>query len=233
MPIIFFLLFISSSFAWDLKDLGKEAAVPITHAPEISLYGAAATTLVLIFEDEIEDPIQESSRRKAPLGRYSPIGNFIGLGYPNILYVLGQSVAGASGNDQGYRRALGMFKATAYAGVVTKILKVTVREQRPDNKSERDAFPSSHATMAFSFSGYVFAEHGWQWGIPAIGMSLFSGYSRINDNRHNLHDVLAGATIGFAYGMGMSRYEKKKELSYILVPIVDGQTRGVALVKDF
>lgn len=234
MKFLLLLLLLSRvSYAWDLKELGQEVSVPVTHAPEITLYGAGLTGLVLIFEDEIEDPVQESANRKRPLGHYSKFGDLVGLGYPNVLYILGQSVVGVTGNDQGYNRALGMLKATVYAGAVTKILKMTVREPRPDNHNDRDAFPSSHATMAFSFSGYVFGEHGWQWGIPAIGLSLFSGFSRINDNRHNLHDVLAGATIGFAYGLGMSRYQKKKELAYMIVPVVDGQTRGLAFVKDF
>lgn len=234
MKLILLALLISNlSHAWDLKDLGGEVSTPVTHAHQITLYGAAATGLVLIFEDSIEDPIQESANRKKPLGHYSKFGDLVGLGYPNVLYILGQSVAGLSGNDQGYNRALGMFKATAYAGVVTKLLKVTVREPRPDNKNDRDSFPSSHATMAFTFSGYVFGEHGWQWGVPALGLSLFSGFSRINDNRHNLHDVLAGATIGFAYGLGMSRYQRKKDLAFTIVPILEGETRGLALIKDF
>ena len=45
---------------------------------------------------------------------------------------------------------------------------------------------------------------------------------------------MAGATIGLAYGVGIGKLGKKKEkISYMLVPIVDYQTKGIAVIKDF
>lgn len=121
-----------------------------------------------------------------------------------------------------------------YSFSVTQVLKVAVREQRPENKDQRDSFPSGHSTMAFAFGGYIFEEHGWKWGVPALAASVFTALSRINDNRHYLHDVMAGATIGLAYGVGMSKLAKKKgKFAYTLVPILDSQSKGIAFIKDF
>jgi membrane-associated phospholipid phosphatase len=154
---------------------------------------------------------------------------------PNAIYVGVMSIKGHYGDPEGYRRAIGMFKATAYSTSVTTILKYTVREPRPIDHNWRNSFPSGHTTSAFAFSGYVMAEHEYAIGIPALLLSTFVGYSRIQDNMHWLQDVTAGATIGFAYGWGISRLQKKKkeEPVAMIVPILDQQTAGLSLYKEF
>jgi hypothetical protein len=226
---------IKTAFAWGLKELGEEVSTPVTtSARNVLIVGTAVTLTVLILEDQIIDVVQEETVEHKPLGGWSKYGDLAGQMLPNGLYVLGQGIAGVSGNGKGYQRALGMFKATAYAASVTTVLKYTIREPRPNNPQEKNSFPSGHTTTAFAFSGYVFAEHGWLWGIPAMGISLLSGFSRINDNRHFLHDVLAGATIGFAYGVGISKFQNSdQKLSFMIVPIYDQNLRGLAFQNDF
>lgn len=239
MPCFYFSFFIlilcSEALAWGWKDFKEEASVPITtDARDVTIYGTIATLGVIYFEDQITDPVQEEAVEDKPLGKWSHFGDLAGQVVPNGLYVIGQTIAGSAGNTKGYERAKGMFKATAYAASVTTILKYTIREPRPNNRKDRNSFPSGHTTTAFAFGGYVFEEHGWMWGVPALGISLFSGASRINDNKHYVHDVLAGATIGLAYGVGISKYEKKQgKLSFLLVPILDSEIRGVAFMKDY
>lgn len=59
-------------------------------------------------------------------------------------------------------------------------------------------------------------------------MAAFVGFSRINDNAHYLHDVLAGATIGATYGIGVfiahkNRIEKKSTSSvFLILPLHSG-----------
>lgn len=235
LTLLFVVVTSTPVHAWGWKDFKAELASPVTtDAKYVGLAGTAATVGVLIFEDQIIDPTQEDFVEDRPLGKWSKFGDYAGQMVPNGLYSIGQAIAGATGDSKGYSRSLGMLKATAYAGSVTTVLKYTIREPRPDNRKDRNSFPSGHTTMAFAFGGYVFEEHGWEWGVPALAVSLFSGASRINDNRHYLHDVLAGATIGLAYGIGISKLEKKeKNISFRLVPIFDPQTKGVAFVKDF
>ncbi|MCM2348673.1 MAG: hypothetical protein NDI69_01550 [Bacteriovoracaceae bacterium] len=90
------------------------------------------------------------------------MGQFI----PNALYVAGMGVSGYYGNREGYRRAIGIFKATAYATSVSTILKYTDREPRPIDSDWKTSFPSGHTTSAFAFSGYVMAEHEYWLGFP-------------------------------------------------------------------
>lgn len=230
------VLFSSQVFAWGLHELGEEAAVPIsTDAKDILIYGGAATLFAVAFEDQF-DVAHDEVVDKDPLGDLSRYGDWAGQMVPNIGYILGQSIAGYFGNEKGADRAIGMFKATAYSASVTTLLKYTIREPRPDNHDERNSFPSGHSTTAFAFGGYVFEEHGWKWGVPALMLATLTGLSRVNDNRHRVHDVLAGATIGLAYGVGLVKLSKKhhkNETSYNVVPIFDNEVKGIALFKRF
>ncbi|MGE3608353.1 MAG: phosphatase PAP2 family protein [Bacteriovoracaceae bacterium] len=236
MKYLFILTLFCSSMAhsWELKDFKAEIQTPITESKEFLGSGALILGTVLIFEDQIVDPTQEETVEDKPLGKWSWVGDLSGQMIPNGLYILGQSIAGSTGDKRGYERAIGMFKATAYAASVTTVLKYSIREPRPNNHKERNSFPSGHSTTVFAFAGYVFEEHGWEWGIPATTLAMFTAASRINDNRHYLHDVIAGATIGLSYGIGIARYQKKNQkLSFMAVPIYDGPTKGLAIVKDF
>lgn len=237
--LMIFLLSITSAHAWDLTDFKDESLSPFTTTARNVLYvGGGLTLAVLIFEDSIVDPTQKDFVDDKPLGSLSKFGDLAGQMIPNALYVMGQAIAGYNGDKYGYTRAMGMFKASAYASGVTTVLKYGIREPRP-NSSARNSFPSGHATTAFAFAGYVYEEHGWKWGVPALALGAFVGASRINDNRHYLHDVLAGATIGLAYGIGISKIDSmkrekgEKEAGVTFVPIFDSNTKGLAMIKEF
>jgi len=190
---------------------------------------------LLIFEDSVIDPFQQKQVRNKTLGHSSKWGDWMGKLVPNALYIGWMGAKGYHGDPEGYRRAVGMFKATAYSTSVTTLLKYTIREPRPIDSSWKNSFPSGHTTSAFAFSGYLMAEHEYWVGVPALLVSTFIGYSRINDNMHWLHDVTAGATIGWVYGWGISKYQRKKkddELVTVL-PIYDSRTFGLALHKEF
>lgn len=238
-PLIIVVVFILCfrpfpSFAWGLKDFGDEAASPVTtDAKYVLLAGTSATIFLAVFQRQIGDPFDEQQVRAKPLGDSSRWGDMMGQMVPNILYIGGMSLAGSLDQPKGYERALGMFKATAYSSTVTTVLKYTIQEPRPNDHSTRNSFPSGHSTTVFAFSGFVTAEHGWGWGAPALLLSAFTGFSRINDNKHRLHDVIAGATIGWAYGQAISRKMAKSENQAYILPLLDSQTAGVSLFKEF
>jgi membrane-associated phospholipid phosphatase len=232
------LLFSTQAFAWGMKELGEEAASPYTDkASRYTLFAGSFLTLgFAIFEDSVGDPFQEKQVRNKTLGHSSGWGDLMGQMVPNILYVGGMSIAGFYQDPKGYERAIGMFKATAYAASVTTILKYTIREPRPNDNSTKNSFPSGHSTTVFAFSGYVAAEHGWGWGSAALTLAFFTAHSRINDNMHRLHDVTAGATIGWVYGWGMAKLQKRKaneDKEAFIAPILDSQTAGLSLYKEF
>jgi membrane-associated phospholipid phosphatase len=235
---------VSDAFAWGWEDFKEEAASPYTTDARYTLYaGVFVTASLAIFEESVVDPFQKKQIRNKTLGSASHWGDILGQMVPNGLYVLGMGIAGHYGDPRGYDRAIGMFKATAYASGVTTVLKYTIREPRPNDNSTKNSFPSGHSTTAFAFSGYIAAEHGWSWGSAALLMSTFTAYSRINDNMHRLHDVTSGATIGWIYGWGMAYLQKRKkkeadirkleQQETFIVPILDTKTAGLSLYREF
>lgn len=238
--IVFFILNYSLAQAWDSSDFKSESLSPFTtNAKNVFYAGAALTIGVLIFEDSIIDYTQRDISNDKPLGSLSKLGDLSGQLIPNAFYVIGQSLAFYSGDELGYSRAIGMIKATAYSSGLTTVLKYTIREPRPGNNSERNSFPSGHSTSAFAFGGYVYEEHGWRWGVPALALATLVGVSRINDNRHYLHDVLSGMTIGMMYGVGISKIDQvkrssgEKDVGVSFVPLFDSTIRGISLYKEF
>lgn len=238
--ILFSLVFFSRrSYSWGLKDLGEELAAPATTSAKTVFYTGSVLTLLLVASnDQIGDPFDAKQVKNNFLGGSSHYGAFLGNMVGNALYVGGMGIASQFGDPKAHNRAIGMFKASTYAIGVTFLLKGIVREPRPDFHEQRDSFPSGHSSSSFSFSGYITAEHGWGWGSAALVFSSFVAYSRINDERHRLHDVVAGATIGWVYGWSMSRkksaeVEEEKKPEIALVPILDSQTAGAVLYREF
>jgi membrane-associated phospholipid phosphatase len=217
--------------AWGWSDFKHEAASPVTDkkARTILLVGTGLTVASIIFEEELDRSHDKVVDNK-PLGDFSLYGDMAGQLIPNVAYVLGQSLAHWNGNERASTRAMGMFKATAYAASTATVLKYTIREPRPNEHKDKNSFPSGHSTTAFAFGGYVFAEHGWQWGVPALALATLTGISRVNDNRHRVHDVLAGTTIGLAYAFGIAGVQGSKTVStYQLIPLYDADVKGLAL----
>jgi len=208
-------------------------ASPVTTPAKIPFFiGVGLTALLLIFEDQIVDPTQEEIVDRRPLGKFSKIGDYGGRVIPNGLYFGGMLAAGAFGEKNGFENAKLMFLATAYSTGVSTLLKYAVREPRPNDGNDRKSFPSGHATAAFSFAAVVGARHGWAWGVPAYGLATLVAVSRMNDNKHYVHDVVAGATIGIAYGLGVS-YLAKRQGSLSFAPLYDGDRKGVSVSYRF
>ena len=80
--------------------------------------------------------------------------------------------------------------------VITRILKETIKKERPNHGGSFDSFPSGHTSAAFSGASFLQRRYGWKYGIPAYALAVFTGYSRVYAKKHDTIDVLAGAVIG-------------------------------------
>lgn len=226
--IAIFLLQCSPSFAGFWKDAGNDFISPVTTDAKYVFYGGSLITILFTF-DPIEDKwghkIQADTIEDKPLGRTSIYGDLAGQMIPNAIYAATAWSLGKWSDNQGYNaKAVHMVKSTLYAALFTSILKYTIREPRP-NSNNREAFPSGHTTTAFAFASVVATEHEWYWAVPAYTLASFTAFSRINDNAHQFHDVIAGAVIGTSYGLSIYYMDKKKE-SFItktfVMPYDDG-----------
>ena len=194
------------------RSLGQDAVAPLNLSVSsdgaiILGGGVLLTVLSLAYESSSDQHFQKWMSTHHPLGETSRVGDLWGQAVPNVLYFAGMLAAAPfSDSSQSEKRTLKrahlMFEATLWASVFSTVLKYATHEERPDHSS-RDSFPSGHATTSFAFASIVAQEHAWYWGSLAYAAAAFSGVSRVNDNRHYLHDVIAGGALGTAFGVAV------------------------------
>lgn len=112
-----------------------------------------------------------------------------------LLFALPITALGSSiiaGDGQG---TLQFSKGFLLNQTLTIGLKIIVKKQRP-NLENYNAFPSGHTSTVFQSASFIQKRYGWKYGIPAYLLAGFTGYSRLNAEKHDIYDVLAGAVIG-------------------------------------
>jgi len=118
-------------------------------------------------------------------------------------------------------RETGLLSAEALidSGIVVTALKTASQRQRPatDHSSGEffdggSAFPSGHATSAWSLATVIAKEYGHHRPlvqIGAYGLATAVSLSRYTGRNHFLSDVLVGSAIG--YGIGRYVYHKRHD----------------------
>lgn len=114
-------------------------------------------------------------------------------------------------------RATGARIATSLlvAGVLVVAGKFAVGRERPYQAEEpyqlkpfsgADAFPSGHTTMAFALATSLADEIRRPWATIALeACAAGTGWSRVNDNKHWLSDVVAGTALGITSAQAIER----------------------------
>jgi len=74
-------------------------------------------------------------------------------------------------------------------------LKLSVNKQRPD-MSNGNSFPSGHTSTTFQSASFIHRRYGFKYSIPAYALAGFTAFSRIEAEKHDGWDILAGAIIG-------------------------------------
>ena len=85
-------------------------------------------------------------------------------------------------------------------------MKHFIRERRPDG-SDWKSMPSDSAASADAGAAYLWHRYGWQYGLPAEALAIFTGYSRVQAKQHHWYDVAASAALSFSVNyLVVSRY---------------------------
>ncbi len=228
------LVFLISSLEVSAATFTEELVSPVTtDAAPLFLSSVLMSTFLYVKQKEISHPATFQAIKDRPLHNYSIIGDYYGQLVPNAIYVLGMGAhAMATDSNISSYRAEHMFKATFYAGLVVSALKYTVQEPRPNSPHERNSFPSGHTATAFAFASTVAMQHNVYLGTTALLMAGFTAYSRMNDGRHYLHDVMAGMSIGIGYGAGIY-YSQRGKARFSMVPIIDEDLAGLRVATTF
>lgn len=143
-----------------------------------------------------EDPeIDEHWSNSATADNFFELGNMLGNG---ILPVAASGAALTYGKLS-HRPGVSDFgsdllRAQIVNGILSLSLKRLTGRQRPDGTPW--SFPSGHTSTAFASATVVYRHYGWKFGIPALAMASYVGMSRLQENKHYLSDVIAGAVLG-------------------------------------
>jgi membrane-associated phospholipid phosphatase len=121
------------------------------------------------------------------------------------------------------RGTLQLSEAYAATMAVVYILKPIVNRERPDGGGQ--SFPSGHTASAFAGAAFLQRRYGWSCGLPAYAVATFVGYSRVEANRHWTSDVVAGAAIGIASNLVLTRRWEK----VAVYPTLQARGAGIAI----
>ena len=117
--------------------------------------------------------------------------------------------------EDGRNRTLRSADAMLTSAALSEGLKLIVRERRPGSGTA-DSFPSGHATAAFAVATVESVYHPKQAFIWYGGAALIGG-SRVALHVHYVHDVLAGAALGYA----TAKLELNSKRGLLLFPVIN------------
>ena len=125
---------------------------------------------------------------------------------------------GVQSRDDWQHLLLNAGVSTLITAATTYTLKNTIHDTRPDG-TDRHAFPSGHAAIAFSGAHILYKEYKdvSPWiGIGGYAVATAVSCDRVRRNRHRWDDVAAGAAIGIlstelSYWLGSKLWPNNKE----------------------
>ncbi|MGB5417813.1 phosphatase PAP2 family protein [Algibacter sp.] len=92
---------------------------------------------------------------------------------------------------------------------VTFGLKASIIKKRPD-LSNNNSFPSGHTSTTFQSASFIHIRYGFKYSIPVYALAGFTAFSRIDADKHDGWDILAGAIIGIGSSyIFTSEYQKE------------------------
>jgi membrane-associated phospholipid phosphatase len=193
--------------------------------------GATATAAASFFDDETRDAV---------VSQFDWGDEFETAGGPiySSIFVVGMFTAGRFAHGERFRAmTYDMLDAAVVNFTYTAVIKAAVGRERP-NGQDAKSFPSGHTSNAFAMATVAERHYGWKLGVPAYLLAGLMGASRVNEDKHWLSDVFAGATLGFVAGRTVVRVngqspERGARATWSVAPVVARRTRGVQMTVMF
>jgi len=181
--------------------------------------GALATVVAFNQDQAVHDSWVNHQQMNPDASHF---GDLWGRGYAEL------TIAGLQiwfDRENGIVDAEGLIGST----LAVEALKYTTQRPRPESQTNT-SFPSGHTQVAFATATNLAISYGWKAGIPAYGLAVLTGLSRLADDAHWFSDVVAGAPIGILFGRAGFAHHAKVNVSPMVIQ--DGG-RGGGLVLGF
>ncbi len=213
-------------------NLGR-SAIGVFHADNLVpfLAGGAASATASFFDQDVRKSMVASDWGEDFETGAGPVWSSV--------FVAGMFTAGRLSDDPRFRAmTYDMLDAAIVNFAYTEVIKVAVGRERP-NGQDNQSFPSGHTSNAFALAAIAERHYGWKLGVPAYLLAGVVGVSRIQQDKHYLSDVVAGATLGYIVGRTVVRVNSRplEEAVHVaslqVSPVVGRRTRGVQLVLMF
>jgi membrane-associated phospholipid phosphatase len=114
-----------------------------------------------------------------------------------------------------------------------------VGRERPNGQDDK-SFPSGHTSNSFALAAVAERHYGWKVGVPAYILASVVGASRIQQDKHYLSDVVAGATLGYIVGRTVVRVNShpletptSRHAEWSVAPVLARDARGLRLSVSF
>jgi hypothetical protein len=218
----------------DFKYLATSPARLDTKSALITLGVIGAGGVLYAYDGQIRDYFADSKHHSSAQDALAKTAEM--LGYPYTLGIVG--IYGGSGylmkNDKMKETALLSVESFLVAESICVSVKYASGRARP--KRDRGpysykplsfdlsdtAFPSGHATSAFSIASVFAGEYENPWvGVLAYGLACLSGWQRLYDDKHWASDVWFGAALGTVVGRSVVYLHKKTDGKVSLAPMID------------
>ena len=123
-----------------------------------------------------------------------------------------------------------LLRAQAITGILTRSMKMAINRTRSDGGTY--SYPSGHTSTAFTIAAVIYKDLGPTWGIPALVGASYVGFSRLQENKHYLSDVIAGAVLGTYISFKISN-KRGHGARYHIVPVAGSKGRGISFRYEF
>ncbi len=120
----------------------------------------------------------------------------------------------------------GMLQSFLTTSALTEVTKVAFGRHRPSfdpaisDADDRKSFFSGHSSLTFAsmtYLGLVMHDHGprsWRVRAPAyagmVALAVYVPYTRIDEHKHHVSDVLTGTAVGTAMSVGFYWYQQRR-----------------------
>ncbi len=165
------------------------------------------------------------------------------LQYAPAVAVYALNLAGIKGEHNFVDRSMIFLMSNLIMEGFVSTIKVTSHELRP-NKNGYESFPSGHTAEAFVSATFLYEEYKhvsiW-YGVSGYLVAGTVGALRIYNDKHWLHDVIAGAGFGIAstevsywlYPLLKRTFFPKSCGSKMIVPVMVDHGIGLGYIQQF
>ena len=195
------------------------------------LAGATATASASYLDQNVRNGIQGIDPQNQGWGQTFETG--AGPVWSTV-FVAGMFTAGRLAHGPRFRAmTYDLLDATIVNLGYTELIKLVVGRERP-NGQDNKSFPSGHTSNAFALAAVAERHYGWKVGVPAYLLAGAVGASRLQQDKHYLSDVVAGATLGYIVGRTVARVngrpigvESSQGAQVRLAPMLAHRARGL------